>query len=113
MSRLKLVPKPTFAAQVAISVPGETKLPVINVVFRHKKDSEIQDWLKRGDEPDADAAAIFDEVIESWTGLADAGDNDLAYSMDALREMFDVYPASRFDMLSAYLSQLRRARGKN
>lgn len=87
-----------------IFVFGEMNLLVINVVFCYKKDLEIKDWLKCGDEFDVDVVVIFDEVIESWIGLVDVGDNDLVYSMDVLCEMFDVYLVLCFDMLSVYFS---------
>lgn len=113
MSRLKLTAKPTFLAQVQISVPGEKKLPIIDVTFRHKSKSALDDWLKRSAADNADPVESLDEVIESWKGPATDDDQELAYSKDALRQLLDVFPAADDDFLKAYLFQMRSSRSKN
>lgn len=107
----KIVPNPTFKARVSLTVPGEDALPVIDVEFRHKGRAAFAAWWEsvtaRTD------AECLNEVIVGWSGVIDETGADVAYSLAALTQMLDRYPASAVELAGAYRKALMESRAKN
>ena len=102
---LKLQPNPTFACDVALSVPGQAKQAKISVTFRHFSRPQIKDYFE-GLQGKTDADALG-AIITGWSGV------DVDYDADALASLLDNYPASAGELFEAFRRELLEARSKN
>lgn len=107
---LRLVPNPSFRAQVSLSIPG-AEAAVIEVEFRHKGRTEFAAWWEsatgRRDEE------ILGDVIAGWSDVIDGNGEQVGYSREALALLLDRYPAAAIELRDAYARALFEAREKN
>ena len=101
----KITPKATFTAEVALSVPGETKLAAITVEFRHLSKSAIREFFESLDgKSDAEALGA---IVTGWEGV------DAPFSPEVLATLLDNYPAAAGELFEAFRRELLEARIKN
>lgn len=106
----RINPKPTFKAVVSLSLPGGDSA-AIEFEFRHKPRKELKSWVEATvGRSDLDALA---EVVAGWSGVADESGALVRYSVDALDQLLDNYPAASKEIYAAYLRELTEARAKN
>lgn len=106
----KLNPNPTFQCAVPISVAGLPEPLDLNLVFRRKSKTALEKWMS--DAKGKDDAAILHEIILSWT-VKDDADADVPYSLTALAEFLENYPAAHGELFRGYLRELTEAKRKN
>lgn len=102
---LKLQPNPTFTAAAEISVPGQDKPAKITVTFKHLARTKIKDFFADLDgKTDADALI---EIMTGWDGV------DEKFSLEALTELLDNYPAAGGELFECFRKNLLESRAKN
>lgn len=112
MAKLALVPAPTFRAPAQITVPGAEAPAEIGVEWRYKSRKDFLAWSEavRGfaalGQFDA-AVAKLGEALAAWEGP------DVPYSLEALAELVDTYPAALMDIHWSYAAALFESRRKN
>jgi len=105
MAKLKLNPEPTFKAKVGIPVPGAGKAPV-EFVFKHRSREQIKEWMKaQAESDDQDTDTVMDFAV-GW-------DLDDEFNAENVTKLCNNYPGAGFEILTAYLMELRGARAKN
>ena len=107
----KLCPAPTFTAAVPLSVAGVPEPLDLVVTFRHKSKAALDAWMS-GAKGKADDVLLH-EVIDSWAGMQDGSGAEVPYSLTALGELLNNYPASHGELFRAYLRELTEAKRKN
>jgi hypothetical protein len=119
---IRIVPNPTFTCDVPLSVPGADKPASIKITYRHKGRKALGEYQARAvelamqaDAPDAaqQFAAYVGEVVEGWTGVLDADDKPLPYTVDNLARLLEAYPAAGAEIVRRYSHQLSHARAGN
>lgn len=109
MSRLKLIPDPSFAARVSIPVPG--KKPVeVEFTFKYRSRDEVESLCKmldtREDNPLKTDTALIMAVASGWE-LVDEFNKE---NVDQFVQSYIAAPALIFE---AYLKELTGNRQKN
>lgn len=105
----KLTPQPTFWATVALSVPGSETPSSIDIEFRHLGQKALAELL-RGEE--VNDLTILPALMADWRGVgSDAG--PVPFSVDALAQLLDNYPAASVELFTAYRRALVESRIKN
>ncbi len=107
----KIIPNPTFLANVHLSVPGSEQLQVIKITFKHKNKTALNAWLTK-DDSRSDAETLS-EVIEGWADVFDSAGEAVAYSVAELDRLLENYPVAHREILRAYLTELTQAKQKN
>lgn len=107
----QLDPAPTFDVQVPISVPGKAQPLDLSVSFRHKRKTQIADWIARA--RGRTDAEILGEVIERWSGMHNSQGEEVVYTSDSLDTLLENYPAAKDDLFQTYLRELTEAKRKN
>lgn len=106
----RIVPNPTFKANINLTVPGQEEPAVVEVEFRHKGRAALKAWLENAaGKTDAD---LLDEVIVSLP-LADEDGKDVPYTVKRLQQMLDNYPAAAREFTEGYVFALTESRAKN
>jgi len=107
----KLNPKPTFTAPVALSVPGLSEPLEVQFTFKHKGREALGKWVATATQKmDADSLG---EVVCGWAGVKDEDGQDVPYSITALTDWLENYPASQGEVFRGYLRELTEAKRKN
>lgn len=121
----KINPNPTFSEFVSLTVPGHALPARISVTFRHKNQTDLNEWFQRNkDRPVVDA---LDEVIAGWgepaqnehgeeePGIAPIGADGekLPYTREALASMLANYSAAASEITRGYVAALQASRVKN
>lgn len=118
----KIVPNPVFTCDVLLSVPGEPAPAKVRMSFRHKSRTDLHAYQARAydialqaGKPGADALYVdyLAEIIDGWTGLADASGNPLAYTREHLALLLNTYASAGPEIVRAYTRQLADARAGN
>lgn len=108
----KINPKPTFKADVQLTVIGSAEPATLVVTFKHKGRKALADWvalpkkMAEAGTPVKDADYL-NEVIADWEGP------DLPYSIEALDQLLDAYQPSGQELFEAYIRALTESRAKN
>lgn len=100
----KLDPNPTFEARVSGFVPGRPGDCLV-VTFRHQTAEQFAAW--HASFADKTVEELLLDVIHSWR------DAPREFSVDALRETNNRYPAFVPALLDTYRRELFEARTKN
>ena len=108
----KIVPNPSFEAQVAITRLGEAKPGLITFTFKNLGHRELQAWVASSKDA-ANDAVWLGQVIEGWAGPVGADDQPLPYSEAALVALFDAFPAASQEVYEGYLKARRESRSGN
>lgn len=124
---IRLIPDPTFDAEVKIAIAGADQPAVARFTFRALERKRVlsllivctvlrRNFLVRVWEylklcwrtrTLATVIEMLDEMIAGWSGF------DLPYSRDALRRLLLEYPDAREGIFFAYFTGLQEARIKN
>lgn len=107
----KLNPAPTFTAQVPLSVPGLPEPLALAVTFRHKGKSALAAWMASA--AGKQDAELLHEVIAGWSGMQDEAGAEVSYSLAALTDLLENYPAAHGELFRGYLGELTEAKRKN
>ena len=107
----KLNPSPTFVAQVPLSVPGLAEPLEVAITYRHKNKTALGAWMA-GAAGKADAELLH-EVIAGWSGMQGEDGAEVPYSLTALTDLLENYPAAHGELFKAYLRELTEAKRKN
>ena len=112
----KINPNPTFAATLALVVPGGGVQP-LDVVFRHKGRRELDEFVKRPSKAAEQGAPLSDaeylaEVVARLDVCDDQG-QPLPYTDDVLAQLLEAYPSAGRQIFDGYLAALTEARAKN
>lgn len=107
----KINPAPTFRARVPLSVPGADSAVTVEFEFKHKGRTALAVWWKSVD--GRKDAEILAEIIASWKGPIDDKGEPVQFSVEALSQVLDNYPASAAEILTAYEKELWKSREKN
>jgi hypothetical protein len=106
----KLQPNPTFVAPVPLTRLGQEP-GVITFTYRHLGNTEVAAWLDRLS--GGGGTAVLAEVIDAWSGVADANGEPAAFSIDSLTQLFNDFPAAPGEIMDAYLRLRRESQLKN
>lgn len=106
----KIIPNPTFTANVKLTVPGQAEPAVVEIEFRHKGKAAYKLWLENAD--GKTDQVFLGEVIVNIP-MADKDGKELPYTEKRLGMMLDAYPASGIEILAAYSTGLMESRAKN
>lgn len=118
----KIVPNPTFACDVPLSVPGQEKPETLKIIFRHKTRADLHAYQARAydiamqaGQAGADALYVdyVAEIIDGWAGLADAKGAPMPYTRDNLALLLNQYASAGPEIVRAYTRQLADARAGN
>lgn len=63
-----LTPAATFSAVVDIPVPGDGEPAKLPLIFRHKDETQLNDFLAAGAKAKTDAEWLL-EIVVGWTGV--------------------------------------------
>lgn len=108
----KIVPNPSFAAQVAITRLGEAQPGLITFTFKNLGHRELKAWVDRSKDV-ANDAVWLGEVIEGWEGPVGADDQPLPYSQAALAQLFNDFPTASQEVYTGYLKARVEVRSGN
>jgi len=107
----KLNPKPTFVAAVPLSVPGLSEPLEVSFTFRHQNKAALAKWI--GETSTQDGAETLHKVVAGWAGVQGDDGAEVPYSLTALTDLLDNYPAAQGEIFRAYLKELTEAKRKN
>lgn len=103
----KIIPEPTFAIPVEISVPGRAEKGVLTVTYKHltgKERAAFFDPAVTAGRKDYD---LLSEIVVGWDGA------DRPYSPEALAALIDGYPRAAAEIVQAFVTALFGAAEKN
>lgn len=118
----KIVPSPTFTVAVPLTVPGQDKPIEVRMTFRHKSRRDLVDYQARAytvAEQSAESGAeglyidYVAEILDAWSGVADASGAPLPYSRDNLALLLEAYPSAGPQIVRRYTRELADARAGN
>lgn len=109
---IRIVPAPTFRAQIPFTVAGSADPAYVDFEFRHKSPEQLALWLTTmGDRPAATALA---EIVVTWhSGVIDEAGGDVLYSAAALKLFVESHGPRGQEMVRGYLTELTQSRQKN
>lgn len=105
----KLTPNPTFWATVSLTVPGSESPSSIDLEFRHLGQKALAALLRGEGTNDLD---VLPALIHDWRGVG-TDDGPVKFSVEALAQLLDNYPAASVEMFTAYRRALVESRIKN
>lgn len=105
----KIIPNPTFPADVEISTPVGTA--TLKLEFKHIGKEGLKK-LHGIAETKADIETLVEFVV-GWSEVFDADGNPVAFSADTLAKLIDSYPAAPYEIYRAYLKAASGVRTKN
>jgi hypothetical protein len=108
---IKLVPDPTFKAQVPFTVPGATEPAIIEIEFAHRSPVALDAWWQSA--KGRPVATGMVEVIKGWSGVVDETGAEVPYSPAALAQFIGNSSTRGEELLRAYLKELTESRLKN
>lgn len=113
---LLIQPKPTFWAPAELSVPGEVDKIKLEMAFRYRSRTQLQELFKNSAEK-TDEAMIYEDIAADWRGLETAGADGkpekMPYTLENVSRIVDIYPAAAMEIMTAYRLALTTARQKN
>ena len=102
---LKIVPEPTFKANVQITVPGQEDTASVELTFNYMpKTKALEFFSEMKGKTDVEALTT---LIAGWDGF------DVPFSKAALETFLDNYPAAAFEIIQAFNRNLLESRIKN
>jgi hypothetical protein len=115
---LKLNPKPTFDADIKLTVPGQDDAGTIKLTFKYMPKKALFDFFKKHqaeyDEKTGelikDASTddvMIGEIVTGWKGL------DVEFNQENLSIFLDNYPAAAGEIIVAYNRLVLESRVKN
>lgn len=108
---IKLIPDPTFKAQVPFTVAGTDVPAVIEIEFAYKSPPVLAAWWEAcKEQPIATGMA---DVIKGWTGVVDESGADVPYSPEGLSRFIGSSSTRGGELLRAYFKNLTESRLKN
>lgn len=108
-----IIPNPTFDTDVRITRPGEAEPGTITFTFKHLGNRECKGWVARAADDHTNDASWLAEVITGWAGPANAAGTAVAYSVEALNQVLNAFPAAGSEIYLAYLRARLESRAKN
>lgn len=109
---LRIVPSPTFVANVPFTVAGEPEPAVIAFEFRHKSPEDLKKWVT--DFASRDTASALSEVVIRWTaGVVDEADQQVPFTHENFRAFLAGHGPRAEDLLRTYIRELTESRQKN
>lgn len=123
----RLIPGPdfTFAADVALTVPGQAEPATLLWVFRHRGQRALAALVQRVRAEQVEDVQVLLEVAAGWGRAPDAppdapwrgpvqpDGNEVPFSAEALADLLDNYPAARLEVWNGYLQALAASRVGN
>ncbi|MBD9419815.1 hypothetical protein IB259_11165 [Achromobacter sp. ACM04] len=101
-----LTPPPTFPAVVEIPRPGAEPAE-LHLVFKHKDDDQLKEWLASASGAKSDAEWLLG-IVDGWEGVS------AKFSPDALATLVRNYHAPAVTaIVDKYLAELTEARRGN
>ena len=114
---LKLITPAHVAGTVEITVPGSEQLGSLKIRYAYQAAKAHDAWR---DAAIADASSgkrtmtqILAPVVVGWDGLEDDAGAPVVYSVEALDDLLDRYPASAGELFRGYTRVLTESRVKN
>jgi len=101
---LKLQPKPTFKAKVAIPIPGG-KPAQVEFEFNALTRTDLQQYLT--DSEGRSDSDNLSEIVCGWSGV------DTPFSSEALSQLLDNYVGAARAILDKFIEELTKARAGN
>lgn len=102
----KIKASPTFSAPITIFAPGG-EAQKLNVVFKHQRADDADDWLKRSDGQGDKRQKALLEVIESWDA------EGVPFSAESLGELLQEKPGAGRALVLGYYAALHGNVEKN
>ena len=107
----KLNPNPTFTVAVPLTVPGLPEPLEVSITFRHQNKTALANWVRQT--ADEDGTQTLHKVVVGWVGVQAEDGAEVPYSLTALTNLLDNYPAAQGEIFRAYLKELTEAKRKN
>ena len=114
---LKLNPKPTFDADVKITVPGQYEAGTMKLTFKYMPKKALFEFFEsHREEYDGDGELVKEssaddvmlaEIIVGWKGM------DAEYNQENLKIFLVNYPAAAGEIIVAYNKLVLESRVKN
>jgi hypothetical protein len=114
----KLIPNPTFTADVSLTRPGEDVPGKVKFTFKALGNKDFKAWLD-GAQPANNGGAVaadadfLGQVVTDWDGPVDETDAAVPFSAPAFAGLLDAYPASGLEIYTAYLKARMESRAGN
>ena len=100
---------PIFVAPVPLCVPGAAQPWDVNFTFKHKGKKQLAEWVSGW--PGRQDHDVLNDVIEGWD-VKRKGEA-VPYSITALADLLDRFPASNREIRDAYLREMTESKRKN
>lgn len=111
---LKIKQNYTYDWPVSVPFPGDggtIERAEFTAKFVYMGQKALEE-ARQGILSDSDAAAFINRVMVGWSGVADANDKELPFSLDALRQLLDL-PSVAMAIMQTYGDSLRGIAVKN
>jgi hypothetical protein len=109
---IKIIPSPTFVADIDFSVAGEPDPVSVGFEFRHKSPDVLKEWVSSFG--DRDAASALSEVVVRWTGgIVDESGTAVPFTQENFRLFLGAHGPRPQDLLRGYIRELTESRQKN
>jgi len=106
----RIVSAPSFRAVVLITRLGEDKPGSLAITFKCLTQTGVKAWIAGANAEGMNDPKWLDEVIESWEGPEDMEGNPVPYSLAALQELCETFPASAREIYRAYMDKRMESR---
>lgn len=114
---LKIVTPETVTGDVAITIPGAEKTGVLKVTFVYQTAKQHDAWrdsvITAANAGTGSMTSLLAPVITGWDGMTDADNKTVPYSVEALDDLLDKFPAASTDIYRGFTKLLTESRVKN
>ena len=104
-------PKPTFAVNVPLTVPGLPEPVSVVITFRYKNKAQLTQFLASG--AGKEDHVLLHELIVSWSGFIGPDGHEVPYSFAVLQVVAQNHWNAVDEISTAYLNELKVAKTKN
>jgi len=103
----KIIPDPTFKADVLLTVPGQADQVKVNMTFRHKDRAALIELDKSLRDKKTKVEDILVDLIEDWDGINSPCDKE------SITAFCYNYVAAPLEVINAYKDELIQSKIKN
>lgn len=113
----KIVTPDTVTGDIAITIPGAEKTGIVKITFAYQTAKQHDAWrdsvITAANAGTGSMTSLLAPVVKSWDGVTDADDKAVPYTVDALDDLLDKFPAAATDIYRGFTKLLTESRVKN
>lgn len=103
----KIIPDPTFTADVPLTVPGQKEQVIVGMTFNYKDKAALIDFEKRCIDKDSSVESLIAEIVSGWSGI------DTECNAESIKALCANYIMAPSEIITAYNKELVRSKAKN